>query len=329
LYAFHDSLVTEIAQFDSSEFSTASELKGTVSMVDKTKVFVVHGRNEKLRQAMFDFLRSIGLEPIEWGQAKHFTGKPSPYIGEILDVAFRKAQAIVVMLTPDDEARLREELHGTDEPDYELNLTPQARPNVLFEAGMAMGHSEDRTVLVEVGNLRPFSDIAGRHTVRLDNSPEKRKELVDCLKAVKCAVDVEGKTDWLTTGDFTVPLSETVVGKDAISITALDCNPHLAAPGQTLTISYTITSQATSSHEVLLGASAIPPSGSAHSDPSQDKPVILRPGHQTVQRYLTIPPQAKLGNYRLIGAVWDMPQVSNICLARMERDDILSIVPAH
>ncbi|MCZ7537472.1 MAG: nucleotide-binding protein [Acidimicrobiia bacterium] len=31
---------------------------------------------------MFDFLRAIGLQPIEWTQAVALTGKGSPYIGE-------------------------------------------------------------------------------------------------------------------------------------------------------------------------------------------------------------------------------------------------------
>jgi len=43
--------------------------------LDKKKVFVVHGRNEKIRDYMFAFLRAIGLEPIEWDEAKRMTGK--------------------------------------------------------------------------------------------------------------------------------------------------------------------------------------------------------------------------------------------------------------
>lgn len=52
------------------------------------KVFVVHGRNSQARDAIFTLLRSIGLQPIEWSQAVKGTGKPAPYVGEILDTAF-------------------------------------------------------------------------------------------------------------------------------------------------------------------------------------------------------------------------------------------------
>ncbi len=165
------------------------------------KIFVVHGRDLRIRDRMFTFLRSIALEPIEWAEAVMMTGKPSPYIGEILETAFSRAQAIVVLLSGDDEARLREELRGVNEAAYEIGLTPQARPNVLFEAGMAMAYSPDRTVLVEFGQLRPFSDVAGRHSVKMDGSSKKRQELAQRLQQAGCLVKMSG-TDWHNAGDL-------------------------------------------------------------------------------------------------------------------------------
>ena len=164
-------------------------------------VFVVHGRDTQTRDDMFQFLRAIGLHPIEWSEAIQLTGKSSPQVWEILERAFSEAHAILVLFTPDDEAHLRESLRSEHELTYETRLSGQARPNVLFEAGMAMGKSEDRTVLVELGVLRPFSDIAGRHTVRLDNSPQRRQELAQRLRAAGCPVNLEG-TDWHTVGNF-------------------------------------------------------------------------------------------------------------------------------
>lgn len=168
---------------------------------DATKVFVVHGRDDKMRVAMFSFLRAIGLQPIEWSQAVRATGSGSPYIGDILGAAFSEAQAIVVLLTPDDEARLRQRLAQDGDPPHETKLSGQARPNVLFEAGMAMGRDPDRTVLVEVGSLRPFSDIGGRHTIRFDGSSPRRQELAERLRTAGCAVKLDG-TDWHSAGEF-------------------------------------------------------------------------------------------------------------------------------
>src|SRR5579863_6412775 len=55
---------------------------------DPRRIFVVHGRNAQARDAMFAFLRSIDLDPIEWGEAVSFTGEGSPFIGRILEKAF-------------------------------------------------------------------------------------------------------------------------------------------------------------------------------------------------------------------------------------------------
>jgi predicted nucleotide-binding protein len=165
---------------------------------DPEKVMVVHGRDEVARRAMFDFLRALGLTPLEWGSLVAGTGKGAPYIGEVLDHAFAQAKAVVVLFTPDDEAFLHRDLRGKTEPDYETELTPQARPNVLFEAGMALGVHPDRTVLVELGTMRPFSDIYGRHVVRLDHTDKPLRDIARRLKAIGCAVD-DSNDDWAST----------------------------------------------------------------------------------------------------------------------------------
>lgn len=169
----------------------------------RRNVFVVHGRNETARVAMFTFLRSIGLKPIEWSQAIARTRDPAPFIGKVLDVALNEAQAVIVLLSPDEIAALRVEYaDGDDDP--EARPSAQARPNVLFEAGLALGRAAERTILVEFGAVRHFSDIAGRHVIRLNNSSSSRQNLASRLEDVGCAVDRTG-TDWLVAGDFTPP----------------------------------------------------------------------------------------------------------------------------
>jgi predicted nucleotide-binding protein len=177
---------------------------------DPRKVFVVYGRNEKIRKAMFVFLRSIGLQPLEWGDLINATGVAAPYIGDILDKGFAIAQAVVVVLTPDEYACLRPELRGAHDPPEDVHPTPQARPNVLFEAGMAFGRHPDRTVLVEVGYVRPFSDKAGRHVVRFDGSVRARQDLAHRLQAAQCPVNMTGD-DWHDAGDFSMDYSTEVI----------------------------------------------------------------------------------------------------------------------
>jgi predicted nucleotide-binding protein len=178
-----------------------AQITGETNMPNTRNVFVIHGRNLPARDAMFDFLRAVGLNPLEWGQAVKMTGKGSPYIGEVLDAAFSNAQAVVVVLTGDDVARLRDDLLADNDPDYERNLTQQARPNVLFEAGMAFGRHSDRTIMVQIGQLRPFSDVAGKHAIHFRGTAEQRTELRERLKTAGCAV-TDGGTDWLKAGNF-------------------------------------------------------------------------------------------------------------------------------
>lgn len=174
----------------------------TDQIKDNRAVFVVHGRNDTARRGLFDFLRSIGLRPLEWEQAIELTGKASPYIGQVLDAAFHNAQAVVILQTPDDIGYLHDSLGKPDDPDCKPEM--QARQNVSFEAGMAMGRDEARTVLVTMGTVRQYSDLHGRHEVRLNNEVASRQRLATRLRTAGCDVNTDG-TDWHTAGDLSPP----------------------------------------------------------------------------------------------------------------------------
>ena len=169
--------------------------------LDSRRVMVVHGRNSAARSAMFSFLRALGLSPIEWDQAIAETGQGSPHNLEAVRAAMQASQAVVVLLTAEDRAGLLPDLSGTP-ADHELQGQP--RQNVLLEAGLAMGISPDRTILVQLGPLRLASDFDGLNAVRLTNDPERRSALRTRLASAGCPVDDSG-TDWLGAsggGDF-------------------------------------------------------------------------------------------------------------------------------
>jgi predicted nucleotide-binding protein len=161
-------------------------------------VMVVYGRDDTMRTDIFNLLRALDLKPVEWNDAVRKTGKASPYVGDILTAAFAMAQAFLVLMTPDEEVKLRPGLRSSPHED-EAGL--QARPNVLLEAGMALATDEARTILVEVGSLRGMSDLTGRHVIRLNNSPARRNDLVQRLRIAGCVPNTGG-TDWITLGDF-------------------------------------------------------------------------------------------------------------------------------
>jgi predicted nucleotide-binding protein len=126
----------------------------------------------------------------------------NPHIDEVLDAAMAKVQAVVVLFSPDDEARLKPEFQKKGDGAAEKQLRGQSRPNVIFEAGLALGRHPEKALLVEVGKVRGFTDIAGKHLVRLTNDYSKRNDLANRLRKIGCKVDRDG-TDWTTAGDFT------------------------------------------------------------------------------------------------------------------------------
>lgn len=164
-------------------------------------VFVVYGRNESLRTELFALLRNLGLNPIEWSKAIELSKSASPYVGQIIDAGFKKAIAIVVLLSPDDEGCLRPEFRRKGDPVHESRPTGQPRLNVVFEAGRAFGTHPNATILVQVGRVRPFTDLSGRHVVHLSNTASSRHEFATKLENAGCRVDRSG-TDWLTKGNF-------------------------------------------------------------------------------------------------------------------------------
>lgn len=173
----------------------------TTSQDIRRKVFVVYGRNIAALKAMYEFLGALNLEPIEWEQARQLTGEPNPFVGRILEVAFRNAQAVIVLLTGDDEARLREAYRREHDEAYERIYTPQPRQNQIFEAGYAFGKFPKRTILVQFARIRPFSDISGRYIPNFTGTAEDRHALKNSLKTAGCILDDTG-TRWLQSGDF-------------------------------------------------------------------------------------------------------------------------------
>lgn len=177
--------------------------------VDKRRVFLVHGRDRSAHDAMMAFLRSLDLDPWDFDRARTSMRHGSPHIGDVLKWAFENTWCVVILITGDDEARLRRALWGTKEKDAEKNLSPQARPNVVFEAGRALALHEKRTVLIQLGESKPFSDVAGRFIHRFEGSAEDRKGLREVLRSLECKVGESG--EWLKAGDF-----EAALGTDGV-----------------------------------------------------------------------------------------------------------------
>jgi predicted nucleotide-binding protein len=162
-------------------------------------IFVVHGRDHKLNEDMFTFLRSLGLNAVEFSQAIAETAGANPNITKVVKGALKRAQGVVVMFSPDEEARLKAKYRGRSDS---KRLEGQSRLNVIFEAGIALGAHPEKTLLIEVGHVRNISDIAGMHIPRLTNEATSRKELAERLrKKLRLKVNTTGDY-WLKVGNF-------------------------------------------------------------------------------------------------------------------------------
>jgi predicted nucleotide-binding protein len=173
----------------------------------KTKentVFVVHGRDSKLQDGMYELLGALGLKPLEWGHAiRAARGKGgNPYVNDAVTKVMEQAQAIVVLLSPDDEVKLKPQFLTAHDPPIERKLSGQARPNVIFETGIAIGTHHRKTLIVAAGQVKPFTDIGGMHILHLTNSAASRHAFVERLEQLGCTVD-RGGDHWLRVGDFT------------------------------------------------------------------------------------------------------------------------------
>lgn len=166
----------------------------------KRTVFLVCGRDDAAIAAVKAFLRALGLQIVEWDHAVAKIGIANPYVGDVVDQGLRMADGAVVLITPDDLVSLREDLQRDADGPLERQIQGQARPNVYYEAGIADTLGRDRTVIVEVGNPKSFSDAVGRHVVRYDGSASMRNTFVARLRTAGLTVDTTGN-DWLSAGD--------------------------------------------------------------------------------------------------------------------------------
>jgi predicted nucleotide-binding protein len=158
-------------------------------------VFVVHGRDDQAREALFGFIEALGLIPLDWETLVNATGSASPYLRDVIVQGIAMAQAAVVLMTPDDEVRLHPTLRGPRD-DNEARLAMQARANVILELGMALATYADRTLVLIAGKHRPMADLGGLNYIELADGPGCLEKIVRRLRTARCTVsdDAPGVT---------------------------------------------------------------------------------------------------------------------------------------
>lgn len=185
--------------------TTFTTLGRSVAMTAEKKnnlVFVVHGRDRRPVEAVEQFLQFSGLKMLSWTEAVNLTRESQPHTFDIVKAGMDAAAAIIVIFSPDDQARLNPALTNgvaQEEP------KGQPRQNVLLEAGMAFAYARNRTIFIQSEPIRPISDIEGFNWVKLDGKWDSRKDLLNRLNHAGAFIQLhdENLTHRLA-GDFKV-----------------------------------------------------------------------------------------------------------------------------
>jgi predicted nucleotide-binding protein len=170
---------------------------------DPKKVFLIHGRNHVAPEQMGIFLRAMGLEPVWFRDVRRTMGGTATVAG-VVEEGMKIARGILALFTPDEFSSLRPELRKPSDVGEHLERW-QARPNVLFEAGMAFGKDRNRVAFVLFGDVTLFTDVAGIHVYRPTNEfgrDSDRAQLKGLLAdGMRCSVNLLSD-EWMHAGDF-------------------------------------------------------------------------------------------------------------------------------
>jgi predicted nucleotide-binding protein len=139
------------------------------------QIFIVHGRDEQLKEAAARFLEKLGLLPIILHEQADKGRTVIEKFEQCAEVGFA-----VVLLTPDDIGSLKDgQLH------------PRARQNVIFELGYFIGRlGRERVVALHREGLELPSDYAGVIYTSVDAGGAWKFALARELKAAGMDVDL-------------------------------------------------------------------------------------------------------------------------------------------
>ena len=154
---------------------------------NRRNVFLIHGRCEPLTQSVRNLLFAMDLKPREWNQLRLGMGSLTSTNLEIVQQGLASVHAVIVLLYGEERVAPIKELGGG-------KYLRQPRPNVIFEAGIALRLMPEKTLFVQVGDVRIWSDI---NRFILEDTERKRHELLLLLESIGCDVD-RSNTNHLT-----------------------------------------------------------------------------------------------------------------------------------
>lgn len=161
---------------------TLSTNSNTMNKLQSGKdIFIVHGHDNEAKREVDVFLRKLGFNPIilheQPNQGKTIIEKFEHYI--------KNVSFAIVLLTPDDEGRVRKK-DNTDE-----ELQPRARQNVIFELGYARARLGEKKVCALHKEKVEFpSDYSGVLYIKMDDGDGWQMKIAQEMQASGLDVNV-------------------------------------------------------------------------------------------------------------------------------------------
>jgi len=147
----------------------------------KPKVFVIHGRDNAARDRIELILQRIGAEPMT---LRKLPKKGGETLIEVLEASLPSADAVIVLMTPDDEGRLK---------DSNESLASRARENVVAEAGYALIAKRKCSLIISLGGVSVPSDFAGIHRIDANHlDPSVQIQLANRLFDMGLPINLKG-----------------------------------------------------------------------------------------------------------------------------------------
>ncbi len=164
-------------EFTQEESKQTPPSQSTATSRDSSKVFVVHGRDEALKQTVCRFVENLGFEAIALSE--------KPNQGQTIIEKFEAHSDVgyaVVLLTPDDEGRLNAPAQ---------TLQARARQNVIFELGFFFGkHGRENVCVLYKKGVELPSDVSGLAYHLADSHDAWKWKLGQEMKAAGLEIDM-------------------------------------------------------------------------------------------------------------------------------------------
>lgn len=127
-----------------------------VAKDERTKIFIVHGHDDRALEQLELILRRLGLDPFI---LQNNDGGGNTIIEALEQQIYKEAAFGIVLMTPDD--------FGYPKAKGDDATQPRARQNVILEMGMVFASlGRDRMAILKKGALELPSDVDG--VLRLD-----------------------------------------------------------------------------------------------------------------------------------------------------------------